>query len=328
MALQIRPLYIGDLDTIVEMAVENFRLERQVCSAFPDAPNIDYIRKQLQTIIEAGTGRIAIEAGTVIGFLAFEKAFPIRDGVYGATSPLFGYGVRHEKRDVIIGKLFQDVAAELCRNYTQSIRVNVYVHDAEVLWMYIMTSFAMDVTEVIKETSVPVESQSADGLIYREVPKDELSRYKSDIVGLYRELVNHLRVSPVFYHCRYFLPLENRFDDFLSEKLRLFAAFDGNDLVGMIDSEPVDIAMFAHDSESLCMGDVFVKPNCRGAGVAAKLLSFANNELKKDGIKRLLVMHGTINPNARGFWDKYFTNYAYTLTRVIDRDMLGDIEHI
>ncbi|MGF7144488.1 GNAT superfamily N-acetyltransferase [Anaerotaenia torta] len=333
MPLQIRPLCMDDLDTIVEIALENFHLERQSCNALPDSPDMDYIRRQLHTIIETGTGRIAIEKGRITGFLAFEKAFPVKEGVYGATSPLFGYGVRHgcggcENREVIIGRLFQDTAAELCRNYTQSIRVNVYAHDAKVLWMYIMTSFAMDVTEVVKDTDMPMVSSSAHGFTYREVSKKELLKYKSDIIELYRDLVNHLRVSPVFYHCRYFLPVEDRFDDFLSEDLRLFAAFEGDKLVGMIDSEPVDIAMFSNASKALCMGDVFVKPDYRGAGVAAELLRFANDELKKDGIRRLFVTHGTINPNARGFWDKYFTNYSYTMTRKIDADMLGEIQRI
>lgn len=108
----------------------------------------------------------------------------------------------------------------------------------------------------------------------------------------------------------------------------MFAAFEGDCLVGMIDSEPVDIALLQNDSSALCMGDIFVKPNYRGEGVAATLLAFANDELRKDGIKRLLVTHGTINPNARGFWDKYFTNYSYTMTRLIDADMLGNIERI
>jgi GNAT superfamily N-acetyltransferase len=271
-------------------------------------------------------GRFALAASAY--FFNFEKAFPVKNSVYGATSPLFGYGVRHGKRGVVISKLFQNIAAELCKNYTQSLRVNVYAHDVNVLWMYIMTSFAMDLAEAIKDTSIPIESKTTDRFTYREVSKNELANYKSDIVELYRDLVNHLRVSPVFHHCRHLLPLEARFDDFLSENLRLFAAFEGNCLVGMIDSEPVDIALFAHDSEALCMGDVFVKPSYRGEGVAAELLRFANDELKKDGVKRLLVTHGTINPNARGFWDKYFMNYSYTMTRKIDADMLGQIERI
>ena len=328
MSLEIRTICMDDIDTVVEMSLEAYHLEKLSCNVLPANPNVDYIREQLHTIIETGTCRLAMESETPVGFLAFEKAFPVKNGVYGATSPLFGYGVRHEKRDVVIGKLFQNIAAEMCENYTQSLCVNVYAHDADVLWMYIMTSFAMDLTEVIKDTSTPIESNTTSRFTYREVLKSELMDYKSDIVELYRDLVNHLRVSPVFHHCRHFLPLEARLDDFLSENLRLFAAFEGNCLVGMIDSEPVDIVLFTHDSEALCMGDVFVKPSYRGKGVAAELLRFANDELKKDGIKRLLVTHGTINPNARGFWDKYFMNYTYTLTRKIDAGMLGQIERI
>ena len=58
------------------------------------------------------------------------------------------------------------------------------------------------------------------------------------------------------------------------------------------------------------------------------LLKFANDELKKDGIERLFVVHGTTNPTARGFWDKHFTNYSYMMTRRIDPDMLGDIQAV
>lgn len=208
MPLQIRPMCMDDIDTVVEMALESYRLERDSCNALSADPNTDYIRQQLSAIIETGTGRLATETEIPVGFLAFEKAFTVRGGVYGATSPLFGYGVRHGKRDVVIGKLFQNIASELCEHHTQSLRVNVYAHDTSVLWMYIMTSFAMDLTEAIKDTSAPIASKITGRLIYREVSKDELVNYKSDIVDLYRDLVNHLRVSPVFHHCRHFLPLE------------------------------------------------------------------------------------------------------------------------
>ncbi len=70
MPLQIRPLCMDDLDTIVEIALENFHLERQSCNALPGSPDMDYIRRQLHTIIETGTGRIATEEGRITGFLA------------------------------------------------------------------------------------------------------------------------------------------------------------------------------------------------------------------------------------------------------------------
>ena len=328
MSLQIRPMCLDNLGVAVEMALEAYRGERTLCNALPNKPNMEYIHKQLQYIIKTGTACIATEGETVVGFLAFGEAFAVHDGVYGATSPLFGYGVRHGRRDVIIGKLFQSIAAQLCERYVQSLRVNVYAHDADVLWMYIATAFAMDVTQVVKNTSTPIQGKNTNRFTYREVSKSVLVNYREDVIDLYRELVNHLRVSPVFYHCRGFLPLEDRFEDFLSEKLRVFAAFEGKNLIGIIDSEPVDIELFKNDSKALCMGDVFVKPNYRGEGVAANLLRFANGVLKNNGAERLFVTHGTINPNARGFWDKYFTNYCYTMARVVDADMLGVIERI
>ena len=325
--MNTRPINITDFDDAFEMTLEAYNLEKLSCSAFPDKPNINHIRQQLKSILEKGVGRIAFEAGKPVGFLAFEKMTPTGEsGFNSAVSPLFCYGVRHDDRGTVIGKLFQDTAAELCENYVQNIQVNVYAHDTEVLWMYIMSSFAMDVTEVIKDVNSPPESKSGSKFICREVLKTELVNYRNDIIELYRDLINHLRVSPVFYHCKYFLPIENRFDDFYAEGLRLFAAFDGDKLIGMIASEPVDIAMFAHDPESRCMGDVFVKPDYRGLGAGIELLRFASEELKKDGIRRLFVTHGTINPNARGFWDKYFTNYSYSMTRSIDSSMLGEIE--
>ena len=55
------------------------------------------------------------------------------------------------------------------------------------------------------------------------------------------------------------------------------------------------------------------------------LLQFACRSLARDGVRRLFVTHGTINPTARGFWDRYFANYAFTMTRRIDPTMLGVI---
>lgn len=110
--------------------------------------------------------------------------------------------------------------------------------------------------------------------------------------------------------------------------MRIFAAFHDNQLIGMIDSEPTDIEFAKNDFKAIGMGDVFIKSNYRGRGLGAALLAFANNRIKESGIDRVFVTHGTVNPTARAFWDKYFTNYAYTIIREIDPDMLGSIRVI
>jgi GNAT superfamily N-acetyltransferase len=297
------------------MALENYLMERTSATGLAERVNTFYFRTELERLLSKG-------------FLAFGEIVEARPGIKVATSPLWGYGIRHDRRGEIIGRLFQDTAAELCRNYAQSLRVLVYAHDTEVLWSYLMSSFAMDMAGVVRDTSSLVDSDTQHGYSFREVSRTELPGYKNEIIRLYRSLINHLRVSPVFYHCREYIPVENRFDDFLSDNVRIFALFNGLKLIGMIDAEPVDYGFAVDDSEALSMGDIFIEPEYRETGLSAALLKFANDELRKDGIKRLFVTHGTINPTARGFWGKHFTQYSYMMTRQIDPDMLGEIEPV
>jgi GNAT superfamily N-acetyltransferase len=104
---------------------------------------------------------------------------------------------------------------------------------------------------------------------------------KDDVVGFYRDLINHLRASPVFYPCNEFLPIDERFNDYLSDDIRVFAVFDKAKLIGMVISESSDKEIATGDNNAMMMGDLFVVEKYRGNGIAASLLGFANNELKK-----------------------------------------------
>ncbi len=73
--LQIRSLEIDNLETVAEIALETYHLERQYCKALPDRLDIKYLRQQLRLIIENGVGKMAIEAEKPIGFLAVGKVF-------------------------------------------------------------------------------------------------------------------------------------------------------------------------------------------------------------------------------------------------------------
>lgn len=44
-----------------------------------------------------------------------------------------------------------------------------------------------------------------------------------------------------------------------------------------------------------------------------------SNSLRNQGLNYLWVEHGTANPNARGFWNKYFITYCYTMIRYMDK---------
>ena len=309
------------------MAQENYDLEKQSVTALGNIDNREFYQSKIETLFENGIGRIAFQNDEPVGFLAFSQIYDNGNGVMEATSPLYGYGIRNKNREKVIGHLFQATAAEICEKYAQSLKINVYAHDRDVLNMYIMSAFSMDTTDVIRNTAIKIPSDNND-LIFTELDRTQILEYRTDVIELYRNLINHLRISPVFYHCNEFLPIEDRFEDLLSEDIRIFAAFHNNQLIGLIGTEQTDIEFAKTDSKAIGMGVVFIKPNYRGQGVGAALLAFANNKIKESGIDRVFVTHGTINPTARGFWDKHFSNYAYTMTRRVDPAMLGIIKAI
>ncbi len=68
---------------------------------------------------------------------------------------------------------------------------------------------------------------------------------------------------------------------------------------------------------SVNVGEAFVYPEFRGTGLSYQLLKFAEKHAYNGGARYMWVEHGTSNPEARGFWNKYFTTYQYELVRVI-----------
>lgn len=326
MSIEIMPLDMGQLDIIADMAIENYHLERDQTTTLTNQVDVEKFCRELTELLQQGRSWMAIDEGRVAGFLAFGSVFSIGAGdVRGATCPLTGYGVRHPRRGLVMARLFQHAASVLCEEGAQSLRVHVYAHDAEVLWMYLMSGFSMELTNAVRSVQIPVEGAMDGAYLIRELDLYELNRYRLELVELYRGLINHLRVSPVFYHGRPFLPVEGCVDAFIQAGARVFAAFEGERIAGFVNAYPPESQLALCNGDARSMGDVFVLPEARGHGIGAGLLRCANSKLQEEGIARLYVTHGTINPTARGFWDKHFTNYTYTLARQIDPDMLGPI---
>ncbi len=144
---------------------------------------------------------------------------------------------------------------------------------------------------------------------------------KEELLSLYRKLVNHLRKSPVFYPGEEFTD-EVYMEYVLDPDTILFAAFDNGRIIGILDANREGNSFITNEEDVYNVGDIYLEKEYRGQGIAQGLLQFAGERCKELGAKKLWVEHGTANPNARGFWDKYFKSYSYTLTREIDERMV------
>lgn len=65
------------------------------------------------------------------------------------------------------------------------------------------------------------------------------------------------------------------------------------------------------------VGEAFVLPEYRGKDIAQALLNYVDQDLLQNNYQYAWVEHGTANPNARYFWNKYFATYKYEMVRRI-----------
>lgn len=100
----------------------------------------------------------------------------------------------------------------------------------------------------------------------------------------------------------------------------LHVAFDRqNRMIGMVETNQEPDEMIGTQVKSVNIGEIYVLPEYRGSALAKELLKYAGEYERKRGADYLWVEHGTANPNARGFWNKYFETYAYELVRKIEK---------
>ena len=257
MSIEIKPLEIKYIDALAELAHENYLLEKTQVNALKNISK-EFFKDKLCSIFSDCIGNVAYENGSIVGFLVFHASTKHQC----ANSPLYGYGIRHAKRGEVMDRLLQSTAASLAEQFCKDLSVNVYAHDIEVLQIYVMSSFVMDTTDVVRDTETSINAKSLD-YTFKEIDKTELLYYKDDVISFYRNLINHLRASPIFYPCSEFLPIEERFNDFLSDNIRIFSVFDQSKLVGMVASEPPDIEIAMENNHAMSLGDLFVATKYR-----------------------------------------------------------------
>ena len=244
------------------------------------------------------------------GFLYYDLA------LYGdrlhCTVPVYGYSADREQTAV---RLFTLLAQRIAQQGACDYQVHLYSEDAEVIRAFHMMQFFTMAEKCV--TSIRELCAEPDrGIVIRPVPKDELNRRWKEVWQAVHQIVLHLQASPVFYPGKEFTEEVYR-GFFQSEETEVLAAFDGDSIVGIIEwnREP---NLLMGGENSVNVGEIYVYPEYRDKNLSKALLCAAQQQAKAAGYGVMWVEHGTANPNARGFWNKYFQPYEYQLIRTIE----------
>lgn len=149
--------------------------------------------------------------------------------------------------------------------------------------------------------------------------KDEIEKRWDEIWTLTDAIIKHLKQAPIFYPGYEFTEQVYK-EFFMDSETNLHIALSKDDkIIGMIESNSESDVFAFHSTKSVNVGEIYVMPKYRGSSLSKDLLQFVIEHEKQKDARYLWVGHGTANPNARGFWNKYFKTYQYELVRTIKK---------
>lgn len=296
------------IDIIYQNYVQEFR------ELGEERKEFEVVKQYIEEAWKEMDGIVFVE-DTVKGFLLY-TAYQDEQGVFYCYIPAWGYGAVTDERIAIMSRLFTYLAEKMVNDTKVHFEVSIYAHDEDMIHLFSMLQFGIQAETGIRKVAERNWTES-NGVIVRELPKEELCNRWPEVWKLVSGIIQHLQKSPIFYPGEEFT--EEVYKEFFAdEDTRVCIAEKDGQYIGVIEANASGKNFIVTEKEGYNVGEAYVLPEYRGSEVAHKLLEYTEQMTLQHNLKYQWVEHGTANPNARGFWNKYFTTHVYTLIRDIE----------
>lgn len=302
------------------IAIENYNQERL---HNPDLPEMERV-PDLTIFVGFGLGVTALdEEGRMLGFLC---AYPPREDAFGTTGirgtfvPIHAHGVRNDvtegEKSRIYSRMYQAAADKWVRKGILSHGISLYAHDTAAQNSFFYNGFGIRCIDAIRSleelTVKPVDLAEGNEPEYLELTREEWG----ELLDLYNDLRDHLGQSPTFMS---FGPVtKNQLYTEASEDIRYFAVRHQGRYIAYVKLGNEGETFVSNVGSMMNICGAYCLPEYRGKGIYHNLLAFLISTLRAEGYLLLGVDCESINPNAKGFWLKYFSAYTHSVVRRID----------
>jgi len=290
--------------------------------AFPHLPLVDIFPDPL-SINAMGFGIVAEAYGATKGYLVGHHYanFFGSTGARGIHVPLEGLGVSEGETAKTIGLLYQDAAHQWVTAGILNHCLTIYANQTEERDVLYQLGFGLRLADAYRSL------HDHSGLPVAQDDEIEFTEHKISvrrIYPLYLALVDHLRQSPMFMVRDNTLSEDDFVESAMRQRARYFIARKriGGDIIAYMKLIETGENFITTAASMRSISGAYCLPEYRGTGLASKLLSFVCHQLEDEGFAQLGVDYETFNPQAWGFWSKYFQAYTYGLTRHIDDQAL------
>ena len=306
------------VEMAVKIARQNYEEARRNVPALPEIDDMP----DLIWYADNGFGVAAFEEGEMVGFLCsvppFANAFRTTNAT-GVFSPMGANGAIGANRAEIYARMYQAAGEKWAAAGATSHAICLYAHDNEVQEQFFRYGFGLRCVDAVREMDELV-APSFSKYDFRELATKDFQL----IIPLNRMLDAHMAKSPTF------MPRPSEIGtEFVNKAVennyRYFVAQRDGEIIAFV-------GVTAHEGETFVCNmtgymhittGAFCLPEYRGTGLFQRLLNFAIQTLKAEGFTRLGVDFESINPNAYGFWLKYFTAYTHSIVRRIDENAVA-----
>lgn len=313
-------------DEIAKLAYESYKEEISMHAGVQLKSYKDY-QEFMNHSMKDINGFVYLEGEKCLGYILYNTWEENSNTC--CSIPEWGYGAESDGREKIISYLFQTLAEEMVKERTVHFSVNLYAHDTEIQRLFSYMEFGtqaeigicqLEKTEVSDAVTIRERGKETvrEEVLIRKIPKKELVNRWNEIWNLLSQLIDHLKKSPIFYGGEEFT--EDVYMEFFADAgTKVYIAEQSSEIIGLIAANKDTISQVFKVEEAVNVGEVFVLPDYRGMDIAQALLGFACKDLAEAGYHFAWVEHGTANPNARYFWNKYFATYKYEMVRMIGK---------
>ena len=138
------------------------------------------------------------------------------------------------------------------------------------------------------------------------------------LAQLDREHWAHYTRSPVFMPEHPGMDADEQLAFLSQPNNSIWLAVDGEQAAGFIrfDGYDFDGVAITESAGTIQINGAYVRPAYRGRGAGAAILDSALRDYQAAGFTCCAVSFESFNPEAAGFWLKYFAPVAYSLVRV------------
>jgi GNAT superfamily N-acetyltransferase len=297
---------------------KNYSSLQKNCPFLPTKTSVDF-QPRIEWVMREGQVFGVFEGDRLSSFFGAFTIENFRSEGLGALTPdwcLFTEPNTNGRRNLIA--LYKTMISTILQQGIKMHAISVYSHNQEIKEIFDLCAYGRIVMDAASSRDSLFEV--LDKMIFNHsslcIKNADVEDAKT-LAALDTLLAEHISSIPVLMpraHGSTAIEWENWLKE--EDSVAFLAIYNGNP-VGFIKAQnpQFDVTFSVHDARTLAINGLFLLPEARGLNIAQKLLNSIIVEAKNRDKSLISVDCETMNPEAYGFWNRYFTPLSWCLLR-------------